>query len=196
MQVVLGSSSRWRRDLAKQCLGTDVVLMPPDIDERAIARTLIDATPESHCATIARAKLDFLIAKATVPSIILCFDTIVFLADTILEKPANDSEARAMVGSWGRKDEEIAVFTAVACARTDPLKITETVEIARIRLIRDLTEDEVVKYFEDGICLESSGAVIVEKLIEYGVANVEGDQSVIEGLPIATVKRIVDGFKE
>jgi septum formation protein len=195
MQVVLGSSSKWRRDLAKEFLGSDVVLLSPDIDERAVARTITDASPSSHCSAIARAKLDFLLQKVTEPSIILCFDTIVFHAGVILEKPVDETEARAMVRVWGKKGEEITVFTAVACALSSPLHIAETVEIARIHVTRDLSDDEIAKHFEDGGCLQSSGAVIVEHLLEYGAAWIEGEQSVIEGFPVSSVKKIVNDLK-
>jgi septum formation protein len=196
MEVVLGSSSRWRRDLARQSLGSDVELLPPGIDERAIARTITNANPTSHCSVIARAKLDFLLQKVTVPSIILCFDTIVVHAGVILEKPIDEVEALAMVRAWGRKGEEISVFTAVACALTSPSKIVESVESARIHATRDLTDDEIAKYFEEKSCLESSGAVIVENHLEYRAATIEGEQSMIEGFPITAVKKIVHAFKK
>jgi septum formation protein len=195
MQVILGSSSKWRRDIAKQCLGGEILLISPDIDERAVARSVVDPNPTSHCSTIARAKLDFVLQKVTTPSIILCFDTIVLHSNKILEKPADEIEAVGMVRKWGKKGEEIEVLTAIACAVSSPLQIAEKIETAKIILNRDLTENEIEKYFEDRTCLDSSGTLVVEHLLEYGAVNIEGERSVIEGFPISSVKKFVDSFK-
>jgi predicted house-cleaning NTP pyrophosphatase (Maf/HAM1 superfamily) len=173
----------------------EVVLLPPDIDERAVAAAIANPTPTVHCSTIARAKLDSLLPKVTTASIILCFDTIVVHCDAILEKPGDETEAVSMVRSWGKKGEEVLVLTAVACAVSSPLKIEESVEIAKIIMTRDLSENEIAKYFEDRDCLSSSGAVIVEHLLQFGAAKVEGDQSVIEGFPITTVKKFIEAVK-
>jgi hypothetical protein len=38
----IGSSSTWRRDIAKQSLGGEILLISPDMDEHAVARSIID----------------------------------------------------------------------------------------------------------------------------------------------------------
>ena len=75
--------------------------------------------------------------------------------------------------------------------RTEPRSIRECVERADIVMTRDLEESEIPGYIERSNGLYSSGAVIVEELVEMKAATVDGDQSVIEGLPIAGTKKII-----
>lgn len=192
-KYVLGSSSRWRRELAKKHLGIEVALMPADIDERAAAKSAKDSTPESHTAVIAAAKLSHLLEKVTEPdTVIMCFDTVVFSNGCILEKPTGMDDAIATVRKWAKKGNRIGVYTGVAIGRTTPRSVKECVERADIVMTRDLQEEEIPGYIERSHGLESSGVVIVEELVAMNAATVEGDQSIIEGLPITATKRILE----
>ena len=191
-KFVLGSSSQWRRQLANKFLGIEVALMPADIDERAAAKGAKDGTPEAHTAVIAAAKLEHLLAQVNEPNtVIMCFDTVVYSNGKILEKPADMEDAVAMVRMWAKKGNRIGVYTGVAVGRTEPRSIHECVERADIVMTRDLEESEIPGYIERSNGLYSSGAVIVEELVEMKAATVDGDQSVIEGLPIAATKKII-----
>ena len=191
-KFVLGSSSQWRRQLANKFLGIEVALMPADIDERAAAKGAKDGTPEAHTAVIAAAKLEHLLAQVNEPNtVIMCFDTVVYSNGKILEKPADMEDAVAMVRMWAKKGNRIGVYTGVAVGRTEPRSIHECVERADIVMTRDLEESEIPGYIERSNGLYSSGAVIVEELVEMKAATVDGDQSVIEGLPIAGTKKII-----
>ena len=191
-KFVLGSSSQWRRQLANKFLGIEVALMPADIDERAAAKGAKDGTPEAHTAVIAAAKLEHLLAQVNEPNtVIMCFDTVVYSNGKILEKPADMEDAVAMVRMWAKKGNRIGVYTGVAVGRTEPRSVHECVERADIVMTRDLEESEIPGYIERSNGLYSSGAVIVEELVEMKAATVDGDQSVIEGLPIAATKKII-----
>ena len=191
-KFVLGSSSQWRRQLANKFLGIEVALMPADIDERAAAKGAKDGTPEAHTAVIAAAKLEHLLGQVKEPNtVIMCFDTVVYSNGRILEKPADMEDAVAMVRMWAKKGNRIGVYTGVAVGRTEPRSIRECVERADIVMTRDLEESEIPGYIERSNGLYSSGAVIVEELVEMKAATVDGDQSVIEGLPIAGTKKII-----
>jgi predicted house-cleaning NTP pyrophosphatase (Maf/HAM1 superfamily) len=58
-----------------------------------------------------------------------------------------------------------------------------------------LSRDEITKYFEDRTCLDFGVRFVVEHLLEDGVGNIEGKQSVIEGLPITGVKTFLRASK-
>ena len=181
--------------MAKNHLGIDVALMPPDIDERE-AGTRSDGSPESHTSVIALAKLEYLLQKIPEPNtIVMCCDTIVYNDGKILEKPSDMEECVKMVRTWGKKDNRISVYTAIAVGRTEPRNIQSSVERADIVMTRDLTEEEIPQYIETSGALQSSGAVIVESLVEMNAAVVEGDQTVIEGLPITATKKFLELLK-
>lgn len=192
-KFVLGSSSRWRQDIAKNQLGVEVELMPPDIDEREAAKGAKDGSPEAHTSVIAAEKIASLLPKLKEDNmIVMCFDTIVYSGSKILEKPKDMDECIAMVKGWAKAGNRIEVYTAVAVARNTPLMERSSVERADIVMTKDLDDAGVETYIKKSFAIESSGAVIVEDLIEMGVATVDGDQSVIEGLPINAVRRFID----
>jgi septum formation protein len=193
MRLVLGSSSKWRRDYAKQCLGSDIELIAPDISEREIAAKLDNPSPADHVKAIAGAKLRHLLDKieSDEPSIVMCFDTIVYFNGRILEKPANREEAVATIREWGKNSHKLEVWTGLAIGLNRPMTICIEAEVATIFLVRDLREDEIPIYIDNSGAVNSCGAVIIEELSAMGAARYEGELSCIWGFPEASIKRIV-----
>lgn len=197
MDVILGSSSKWRRQLAKQYLGVETELMAPDIDEREVAKAAAPGDPSDHPLVIARAKLAHLLQRVRGRrALILCFDTVVCCGGEIMEKPESAEECVAMVRKWAKGGTVIDVYTGVAVGHTEPRVERSECHRAGIRMTRDLSDKEVEEYIAKSNCIVSSGAVVVEDLIEMGAAEVDGDQSVIEGLPIEACRRLMGEIGE
>ena len=197
MRVILGSSSKWRQNLAKTQLGIDVDLMPADIDERKVAQERQPKTPEDHTLILAESKLNHLLEKVKEEkTAIICCDTIVFFNNKILEKPNDKNECIEQIKSWSKKDSRIIVYTSVAIGSTHPRNIIKTCEHADIVMTRDLSDEEIETYIKETDCIKSSGSLIVEFLLEHNAAVIEGDQTVIEGLPIIAVRKILDEIKQ
>lgn len=191
--VVLGSSSIWRRTIAAKALGVDVDLISPDIDERAVVSS---GDPRDHCDAIAHAKLDAVLGVVENPdAVVLCFDTIVVHQNHILEKPERESGVLEMISRWNKGGERLVVLTAVAMGQRSSGKKIYSVEEANVIIQRPMTEDELSKYITESQCQQSSGALVVENLIEYKCALIEGDQTVIEGLPVSFVKSKMSFFQ-
>ena len=64
MKIILGSSSRWRKQILEQA-GYTFKVMSPDIDEKAIRH----ADSEQLALAIANAKADKLLEQITEPAI-------------------------------------------------------------------------------------------------------------------------------
>lgn len=208
MRVILGSSSKWRRSLAKKYLGLDVELLPADIDERKVAKDFNPQTPQDHTSIIARAKLEHLLSLSTTdqnrngnPVIIICCDTIVYYNGQILEKPIDHDDCVKMIKSWDKKDCRIEVYTAIAVGsvygpKGNPITISlSEVERADVVMTRDLKDEEIEPYIQASDCLQSSGALIIENLMDMKASVIDGDQTVIEGLPISKAKQMIDEIK-
>lgn len=204
MRIVVGSSSRWRQQIAKTQLGIDVELMPPDIDEKQVAHKFQPKTPQEHTQVISNAKLDFLLSKLESdtsrgenPVIVICCDTVVYYNNNILEKPIDKNECLETIKSWGIKNARIGVYTAISVgaisgSQNSIQKVTlSEVHKSDVVMIRDLTNDDITFYFNNSNCIDSSGSLIVETLMEMKAAIIDGDQTVIEGLPVAPCKRMI-----
>lgn len=205
MRIILGSSSKWRRSLAKKHLGLDVELLPADIDERKVAKDSNPQTPQDHTSVIAKAKLEHLLSLVSSdqnrnndPVIIICCDTIVYFNGQILEKPTDHKDCANMIKLWGKKGCRVEVYTAVAVGSVyGPKNSPKTISLCEVErsdvvMTRDLKDDEIESYVKNSDAIQSSGAVIVEDLMDMNSAVIDGDQTVIEGLPISNVKKMMD----
>src|SRR3989344_872465 len=105
MKIILGSSSKYRKELLENA-GYQLQVMVPDIDEKAIRTDDFNQLP----LLVARAKLDALIPKIAEPSIAITADVIVVCAGSVYEKPKDEQEARFFLKSYsdGNPAEVIA----------------------------------------------------------------------------------------
>jgi predicted house-cleaning NTP pyrophosphatase (Maf/HAM1 superfamily) len=124
------------------------------------------------------------------PPIVLCLYAVVVHQDAILEKATDAAEAATMVRACTKSGETMLVYTAIAAAVSRPRVVAEAVNMTR-----DLTEDEVRRYLADPRCIESSGALIVEILLESGAVALDGDVSSVMGFPQTAVRNIVAALK-
>ena len=190
-RYILGSSSKWRQNIAKKGLGVQIELFPAEIDEKAAAIAANPQTPEDHVKAISLAKLNHLLGEIDTPNtVIMCFDTIVYHG-RILEKPNSKAECRDMINLWGKKNLKTAIYTGVAIGLTEARKVVNVVERADVIMTRNLTDDEVTNEVENSPAMTSSGSMIVEDLIDLQAAIIDGDQTVIEGFPLERVKSII-----
>lgn len=204
MEIILGSSSQWRQSLAKKYLGDNVILMPPDIDERQISNCHDSQNPQKHTSIIARAKLDHLLSKLKTHSttknkkiIVICCDTIEYFNGEILEKPKDTEDCLRMIRLWSKNGCRTEIYTSIAigglCTQNDNFQtfIETDVQRADLVMVRDFTNDEIMTYIKNKDCMKSSGAVIIDDVLQSGAGIVEGDKTVIEGLPIPSVLTLI-----
>lgn len=92
-QIILASGSRQRR-LLFETLGIPFIVVPADIDEKAVPYSDLKSRSEN----IARAKAE-LVAKKYPDAIVIAADTYCVQGDEALEKPRDLQEAKQMVKS-------------------------------------------------------------------------------------------------
>ncbi|KAK8881772.1 hypothetical protein M9Y10_044408 [Tritrichomonas musculus] len=106
-----------------------------------------------------------------------------------------------MIKLWCKKDYKTEVLTAVSVGfiegpSNSPRKITlNEVEKADFFMLKDMNGNEIDEYIKDSGCDGSSGAVIVEYLLEKGFAKINGDLTVFQSLPISCINRMIDEIK-
>ena len=109
----------------------------------------------------------------------LAADTAVVLADSILGKPRDRSEALAMLGRLSGRMHE--VFTAVALRTARGLE--SRLSASRVRL-RELKPDEIESYWDTGEPSDKAGAYAIQGRAAVFIETLEGSYSGVMGLPL------------
>ena len=113
-------------------------------------------------------------------------DTVVFLDGDILEKPADEGEARAMLrrlsGDWH------TVYTGVAVLHNG--RETSAFEESRVHF-RPLDEEEIARYIRSGEPMDKAGAYGAQGLGALFVSRIEGDFFNVMGLPLCRLGQML-----
>ncbi|EAX89162.1 Maf-like protein [Trichomonas vaginalis G3] len=192
MRIILGSTSKWRHEIATRALNMTIEMMEANIDEKAAAREAHPKDPAEHVSAIAKGKLDKIFSMVTGdPAIVMCYDTVVVYDNQILEKPVDHDDLVRMVKLWAAKDRVTSVYTALAIGRTDTGERINEVHVSHVIMTRDLTPEEFDKYINGKYTKYSSGALITEDILEISACKLDGNLDTIQGLPVeATIKAV------
>lgn len=177
-RVVLASASPRRRELLAR-LGIEPVVRPSDVDES----TLPGEEPAAHVARLACAKARA--AEHDEHDLVIAADTEVVLDGAVLGKPADDAAATALLRSLSGRTH--LVLTGVHVLHGD--REASAVEVTEVRL-RDLGDDEITAYVATGEPFDKAGGYGIQGAGGMFVERIDGSDSNVVGLPLATVVRL------
>lgn len=193
--VVLASNSPRRKELLSGLGVNFSVKTLPDVDE-SFPDTL---KGEEIPLFIARKKADaykVLFSSVTSneveePLLIITADTIVWLEDEVLGKPANATEARAMLSKLSGKKHQ--VITGVCLTTASWQKSFAAVSEVQFS---SLTEEEMDYYIQNYCPYDKAGAYGVQEWIGFiGVESIQGSYFNVMGLPIQRLYRELKTIK-
>lgn len=183
--IYLASQSPRRRQLLDQ-LGVSHTLLLPSADEdaEALEAVQVGETPLAYVQRVTQAKLQAAVARrhqrALPPAPILCADTTVALGHRILGKPADATEALAMLQSLSGQAHQ--VHTAVALAdgqgRVHAAVSSSTVWVEAV------PEADLQAYVASGEPFGKAGAYAIQSQFAAWVSRIDGSYSGIMGLPL------------
>ena len=182
--VVLASNSPRRKELLSGLGVNFSVKTLPDVDE-SFPDTL---KGEEIPLFIARKKADaYKMLFSSVnsneveePLLVITADTIVWLEDEVLGKPANATEARAMLSKLSGKKHQ--VITGVCLTTASWQKSFAAVSEVQFS---SLTEEEMDYYIHNYCPYDKAGAYGVQEWIGFiGVESIQGSYFNVMGLPI------------
>jgi septum formation protein len=193
--LVLASASPRRRALLVEA-GFDASVEPADVDDGALpigAAGAFDVAPAlAHLK--ARRVRDARRARGAAPAWILAADTVCERDGTVLGKPRDLDDARAMIASLcGRRH---GVVTGWCLAGPDgSLRIGR--DVAWIE-IGALAGDELERFLESGAWEGKAGGYNLPEVVERGwPVRCEGDPQTVVGLPVARLapmlRSLLDG---
>lgn len=188
-RIILASGSPRRRELVAR-IGLEAVIRTSEISEVPEA----GESPGEYARRLAKAKADAvakeLIDEPDLPGWILSADTIVVLDGAILEKPADEEEARQMLGRLsGREHEVITAFCWLwrAPGEGEESWVSKVVETRAQVWMRSLSEEMIARYVATGEPMDKAGSYGIQDVGSTLVRRIEGSYFCVVGLPVAQV---------
>ncbi len=180
-RIVLASASPRRRSLL-EALGLTIEVVPSAVPENAAG------APEAMVVENACAKRDDIADRLDEPAIVIAADTLVFMDDEPLGKPADLDEARAMVRRLSGQTHQVITGVAVCdTAQSEQASGCETTEVT----FRALTSAEVDRFVDAVRPLDRAGAYTVDGPGSLLVAKYSGCYQNVLGLPIVRLDDVL-----
>ncbi len=184
-KIVLASGSPRRRELLERMGVRDFDVRVPQSEERYPA----GLTPRQVVEYISREKAEAAAALCAAEEILITADTMVFLDDRRLGKPADEADALAMLTALqGRRH---TVCTGVTVRQGDwSLTESESTEV----FFRPASEAELRGYIATGEPMDKAGAYGIQGRGALLVEKIDGDFFNVMGLPVLHLSRMLAQF--
>ena len=177
VQLILASRSPRRRQLLAH-LGVPFRVVVPEVEEDAAPAS--SGQPEELAEALALAKAEA-VAKDERDGIVIAADTIVVDGDTILGKPADDSEAAATLRRLRGRTHRVITGLAVVDPGSGQRTASHVVTVVQMR---DYSDAEVAAYVARGEPLDKAGAYAIQDEQFQPVASYDGCYCNVVGLPL------------
>ena len=184
-KIVLASKSPRRQELLKNIGITEFDIRVPEADESYPP----NLTPQQVVEHISRVKAEAAAALCAPDEIVITADTMVFLDDQRLGKPADEADAlRMLTALQGRHH---TVCTGVTVRRGgESITESETTEV----YFRTATEAELRGYIATGEPMDKAGSYGVQGKGALLVEKLDGDFFNVMGLPVPRQSRMLGQF--
>lgn len=185
MKIILGSASRWRRELLEQAK-LNFEVMHADIDERAYH----DEDTAKLVLTIARAKADVLLQKIREPALLITLDQAVQCDRYLHNKPETAQDVKTYLHRY--QQYPAVVYNGIIVTNTFTQKQVTAVDIGKV-YFNPIPEDVIEKIIEQGDVFHCAGAFQIEgdSLFQPYFAKIEGSIDGIKGIPVQLVKKML-----
>jgi septum formation protein len=182
MRFILASASPRRRELLAS-IGLDFDVIPSSIPEVRGA----GESPEEYVARLSREKAAAVAAKHA-DRWVIAADTTVLLGEELLEKPADEADARRMLATIAGKTH--IVYTGVTLQHAAGGHHDTRVAESEVRML-PLTEREIAWYVTTGEPLDKAGAYAVQGIGAMFIDSVHGSYTNVVGLPLALLYQML-----
>ena len=185
--MILASASPRRRELLED-LGFELEILPADIDE-----TRLDGEhPRDLVQRLAHEKAWHVLETNGLDAddYLLAADTIVWMGEEALGKPADDEDARNMLRELSGKTHHVSTGVSLLHRGAEGATVREAsfVETTDVSF-HELTEAQVAAYVRSGECADKAGAYAIQGTGRLLVSGIRGDYANVVGLPVCRVVR-------
>jgi len=189
-KVILGSSSKWRKEVLEQILlempefkNKKFETISPDIDEKAIR----DQNPSQLTLKIARAKAKAVLEKIPKGCLLITSDQVIVCNGVIREKPETIEECKQFLRSY--KDYAAEAITSVVVTNTSNGTILEGVDTAK-QYFHPIPEEFMDELIQQGDVMYCCGGFTIEHMEKY-LKDREGETETMTGLPKSLTKKLL-----
>jgi septum formation protein len=168
MKIVLGSASPRRSELLRQ-MGYDFRIVKADCSEE------FDESENELAPN----------------ELLICADTIVYLANEVIGKPADDEDAMRLLHKLSGKKHD--VYTGVILSYNGT---STSFSVKTSVYFRELTSNEIAHYVTNYQPLDKAGSYGIQDWIGFiGVEKIEGSYTNVMGLPTQELYLALQDFK-
>ena len=179
-KIVLASGSPRRQELLRRIGVAEFDVRVPEVEEYFPA----GLTPEETVCYISREKSQAV--EAAEDEIVITADTMVFLDDKKLGKPADEAEALAMLTAL--QGHHHAVCTGVTVRQgSRMLTRAQRTEV----YFRPASESELRAYIAGGEPMDKAGAYGIQGMASLMVKKIDGDYFNVVGLPLCLLGQML-----
>ena len=184
-KIVLASGSPRRQELLRLMGVTDFDIRVPKAEEAYPS----GLSPRQVVEYISREKAEAAAKLCTPEEIVITADTMVFLDEARLGKPADEADAlRMLTALQGRRH---TVCTGVTVRQGDrSLTEPETTEV----YFRPATREALLGYIATGEPMDKAGAYGIQGQGSLLVEKINGDYFNVMGLPVMRLSRMLERF--
>lgn len=176
--LILASESPRRKYLLKQA-GLIFKVVPSTFDEHSVELS----SPHDYVLTLSRYKADD-VADLHPSKWIIAADTVVFVNDRVLGKPASTSAARKMLHQLSGRTHQ--VFTGYTiCSRA--MQRSHSSVVCTDVTFKKLSKDEIEWYIQTDEPFDKAGAYAIQGLGTFLVKKINGSYTNVVGLPVCEV---------
>jgi septum formation protein len=181
-ELILASASPRRRELLAR-LGVPFRVLPAEVTEHEAP----DADPRHMVSHNAALKADW-VADRHPDAVVLGADTTVFIGSTVLNKPRDLAEARAMLRLLSGRTH--MVFTGMALrGRARNLRLDAGV-VSEVTF-KPLDEETISRYLAAVHTLDKAGGYAIQERPDLIIAGFRGSETNIVGLPLEETKQLL-----
>lgn len=186
-RLLLGSQSPRRQELLR---GLDLpfsLVRLLEVDESYPATM----RPEEIPSFLSRKKAEAYRPQLSAGDLLITADTLVFLGDEILGKPADEADAEAMLSRLSGQTHHVT--TGVTLSTLDHMEtFADTAEVSFL----PLTQEEIRYYVSHYRPLDKAGAYGIQEWIGYrAIREIRGSFYTVMGLPVHLLSQHLIHFK-
>jgi septum formation protein len=184
--IYLASNSPRRAELLEQ-IGVPFAVISTSIkEERGEGESA-----ESYVLRLALEKAQAGFNKSEQRKAVLGADTIIVIDRQILEKPADQNDAKKMLRLLSGRTHQ--VFTAIAMVDG---QLTKTQLVKTEVSFKELTELEIDDYWSTGEPKDKAAGYAIQGIAGKFVTNINGSYSAVVGLPLYETEQLIKEFEE
>ncbi|MDI9591341.1 MAG: Maf family protein [Acidobacteriota bacterium] len=191
--MILASASPRRSELLGE-LGLSLRVCPADIDERQLP----GEHPQDLVRRLAREKARHVHERHGVgeDGFLLAADTIVWMGDEALGKPADETDARAMLRALSGRTHQVSTGVCLLCQPPGSACLESSFVDTTSVTFHDLTDGQIDAYVSSGECAGKAGSYAIQGIGRLLVRGIAGDYGNVVGLPTCRVVREMQHLRE